>query len=190
MNDHGVNDPAIENIFRTFSNRVMQLVKDAYKNKKKHILPMYCVGYADNAADREARIKDFRNIHNALIDFASHFLTLGGADVKIHTIPICLVTRQEIAPVAEKVLGRVTRALYDVAGFTIPRIYDDMKPAGSLSEAEWEANRRWLVKETPYVANLEREVKCRINVNIRENTPGVNMESLTDALREARALME
>ena len=140
---------------------------------------MYCVGYADNAADREARLRK-RDLHNALIEFTYRFLILNGADVRIHTTPICLLARQEIAPVAEKVLGRLSRARCDVAGFTVPRIYDDMKPTGLLSEAEWEANYRWLVKETDYIANLEREINCRINLNIKENTPGANMVSLTD----------
>jgi hypothetical protein len=65
-----------------------------------------------------------------------------------------------------------------------------MEPSRLLSEAEWEANHCWLVKENDYIANLEREIKCRINLNIKEKNPRANMESLTDALRAARALME
>ncbi|KAF3040611.1 hypothetical protein E8E11_002068 [Didymella keratinophila] len=104
-----VNNSALENMYRTFSNRVTQLVEHAHKKKDTHILPVYCVGYADNVAGRENRLTEW-SLHNTLIIFTFQLFKLQGVDVRIHTIPICLLTRQEIAPVAEKLLGHITRA--------------------------------------------------------------------------------
>jgi hypothetical protein len=65
-----------------------------------------------------------------------------------------------------------------------------MKLAGLLSETGREAHHGGLVRETAYVQDWERELKCRTNINIRKNTSGAKMESLTETVREAHALME
>jgi hypothetical protein len=100
----GINNPMIEGLYGNFSNSVTQLVDLARKGKATHCLSMYCVSYADNTANREARLRK-RDLHNSLIEFTYQFFILNGADVRIHTTLICLLARPEIAPVAEKFLG-------------------------------------------------------------------------------------